>query len=191
MFFACFYGFFVPNARLHFADMSAAHHQHTQAALTNATTDGQRHKVEEVERPFLGSAQNYTCLELTIQETSRVNPIAMQLTGGIVIGVKLKKPYPASEEPKLIAYRCITFPSETRRNAMKYDDPTTNVTSTIRLLIMGKAYVKDLGSVAPPHSPDAKTRDEMMEKLREELFQNPTCCGMVMRSMVMCDNSPD
>lgn len=143
-------------------------------------------KVEEVERPFLGSAQNYTCLELTIQETPSVNPIAMQLTGGLVIGVKLKKPYAASEEPKLIAYRCITFPSETRRNAMKYDDPTTNVTSTIRFLIMGKASVMDLGSVAPPRISSAQTRDEMMEKLREELFQNPTCCGMVMR-----DSSPD
>lgn len=139
-------------------------------------------KVEEVERPFLGSAQNYTCLELTIQETPSVNPIAMQLTGGLVIGVKLKKPYAASEEPKMIAYRCVTFPSETRRNAMKYDDPTAKVTSTIRLLIMGKASVMDLGSVAPPRVSPAKTRDEMMEKLREELFQNPTCCGMVMRS---------
>ena len=143
-------------------------------------------KVEEVERPFLGSAQNYTCLELTIQETPSLNPIAMLLTGGLVIGVKAKKPYPASEEPKPIAYRCITFPSETRRNAMKYDDTTTNVTSTIRLLIMGKAYVMDLGSVVPPQIPAAKTRDEMMEKLREELFQNPTWCGMVMR-----DNSQD
>lgn len=143
-------------------------------------------KVEEVERPFLGSAQNYTCLEITIQETPSVNPITMQLTGGIVIGVKSKKPYPASEEPKPLAYRCITFPSETRRNAMKYDDPTTNVTSTIRLLIMGKGFVLDLGSVAPPQIPAAKTRDEMMEKLREELFRNPTCCGLV-----MCDNSPD
>lgn len=143
-------------------------------------------KVEEVERPFLGSAQNYTCLELTIQETPSVNPIAMQLIGGLVIGVKLKKPYASSEEPKLIAYRCITFPSETRRNAMKYDDHTTNVTSTIRLLIMGKASVMDLGSVAPPRISSAKTRDEMMEKLREEMFQNPTCCGMVMR-----ESSPD
>lgn len=143
-------------------------------------------KVEEVERPFLGSAQNYTCLELTIQETPSVNPIAMQLTGGLVIGVKLKKPYPASEEPKQIAYRCITFPSETRRNAMKYDDPTTNVTSTIRLLIMGKGFVSNLGAVAPPKIPAAQTRDEMRAKLREELFRNPTCCGLV-----MCDNSPD
>jgi hypothetical protein len=138
-------------------------------------------KVEEVERPFLGSAQDYTCLELTIQETPSVNPIAMLLTGGLVIGVKLKKPYAASEEPKLIAYRCVTFPSETRRNAMKYYDPTTNVTSTIRLLIMGKGFVSNLGAVAPPKIPAAQTRDEMMEKLREELFQNPTCCGMVMR----------
>lgn len=143
-------------------------------------------KVEEVERPFLGSSQNYTCLELTIQETPSVNPIAMQLTGGLVIGVKTKKPYAASEEPKLIAYRCITFPSETRRNAMKYDDSTTNVTSTIRFLIMGKASVMDLGSVAPPRSPAAQTRDEMRAKLREELFKNPTCSGMVMR-----DSSPD
>lgn len=143
-------------------------------------------KVEEVERPFLGSAQNYTCLELTIQETPSVNPIAMQLTGGVVIGVKLKKPYPASEEPEPIAYRCITFPSETRRNAMKYDDPTTNVTSTIRLLIMGKAYVMDLGSVELPKLPSANTRDEMMEKLREEVFRYPTWCGMVMR-----DSNPD
>ena len=143
-------------------------------------------KVEEVERPFLGSAQNYTCLELTIQETPSLNPIAMQLTGGLVIGVKAKKPYAASEEPKPIAYRCITFPSETRRNAMKYDDPTTNVTSTIRFLIMGKAYVMDLGSVAPPQIPAAKTRDEMMEKLREALFRYPTCCGMIMRG-----SSPD
>lgn len=143
-------------------------------------------KVEEVERPFLGSEQNYTCLELTIQETPSLNPIAMQLTGGLVIGVKLKKPYASSEEPKQIAYRCVTFPSETRRNAMKYDDPTTNVTSTIRLLIMGKASVMDLGSVAPPRISSAKTRDEMMEKLREEMFQNPTCCGMVMR-----ESSPD
>lgn len=138
-------------------------------------------KVEEVERPFLGSAQNYTCLELTIQETPRVNPIEMILTGGLVLGVKTKKPYAASEEPKQIAYRCITFPSETRRNAMEYGDPTANVTSTIRLLIMGKAFVLDLGSVAPPQIPAARTRDEMMEKLREELFRNPTCCGMVMR----------
>lgn len=143
-------------------------------------------KVEEVERPFLGSAQNYTCLELTIQETPSVNPIAMQLTGGVVIGVKSKKPYPASEEPKPIAYRCITFPSETRRNAMKYDDPTTNVTSTIRLLIMGKAYVMDLGSVELPKLPSANTRDEMMKKLREEVFRYPTWCGMVMR-----DSNPD
>lgn len=143
-------------------------------------------KVEEVERSFLGSAQNYTCLELTIQETPQVNPIAMQLTGGIVLGVKLKKPYPASEDPKQIVYRCITFPSETRRNAMKFDDPTTNVMSTVRLLIMGKAYVTELGSIAPPHMPAAKTRDEIMAKLREELFQNPTCCGMVMR-----DSSPE
>jgi len=143
-------------------------------------------KVEEVERSFLGSAQNYTCLELTIQETPSVNPIAMQLTGGLVIGVKTKKPYAASEEPKQIAYRCITFPSETRRNAMEYGDPTANVTSTIRLLIMGKAFVLDLGSVAPPQIPAARTRDEMMEKLREALFLNPTCCGMVMR-----DKRPD
>ena len=141
-------------------------------------------KVEEVERPFLGSAQDYTCLELTIQETPSVNPIAMLLTGGLVIGVKLKKPYAASEEPKLIAYRCVTFPSETRRNAMKYDDPTTNVTSTIRLLIMGKGFVSNLGAVAPPKIPAAQTRDEMRAKLREELFRNPTCCGLV-----MCDNS--
>ena len=138
-------------------------------------------KVEEVERPFLGSAQNYTCLELTIQETPSLNPIAMELTGGVVIGVKLKKPYASSEEPKPIAYRCITFPSETRRNAMKYDDPTTNVTSTIRLLIMGKAYVMDLGSVELPKRPSADTRDEMMKKLREEVFRHPTWCGMVMR----------
>ena len=141
-------------------------------------------KVEEVERPFLGSAQDYTCLELTIQETPSANPIAMLLTGGLVIGVKLKKPYAASEEPKLIAYRCVTFPSETRRNAMKYDDPTTNVTSTIRLLIMGKGFVSNLGAVAPPKIPAAQTRDEMRAKLREELFRNPTCCGLV-----MCDNS--
>lgn len=143
-------------------------------------------KVEEVERPFLGSAQNYTCLELTIQETPSVNPIAMHLSGGLVIGVKVKKPYASSEEPKPIAYRCVTFPSETRRNAMEYGDSTANVTSTIRLLIMGKAYVMDLGSVAPPQIPAAKTRDEMMEKLRKELFQNPTCSGMV-----MIGNSPD
>ena len=126
-------------------------------------------KVEEVERPFLGSAQNYTCLELTIQETPRVNPIAMLLSGGLMLEIKVKKPYASSEEPKPIAYSCITFPSETRRNAMVYGDSTATVTSTVRLLIMGKAYVPDFDSCPPPQIPIAKTLDEVMEKLRKEI----------------------
>ena len=39
--FAGFNGSMIPDAGLDFADMGAAHHQHSQTALTNTTTDGQ------------------------------------------------------------------------------------------------------------------------------------------------------
>ena len=37
----CFGGFLIPNARLHFSDVSAAQKQHTQTGLPDAAADGQ------------------------------------------------------------------------------------------------------------------------------------------------------
>ena len=44
-FFAGFYGCLVPDTGLDFADVAAAHHQHTKAALADTAADGQRQLV--------------------------------------------------------------------------------------------------------------------------------------------------
>ena len=40
--FAGFHGGLIPDAGLDYADMAAAHHQHTQTALADTAADGQR-----------------------------------------------------------------------------------------------------------------------------------------------------